>query len=178
MNSHITAVIIGCEIGFWVVVAAGLAIRYLAGRRRAGTVVLALVPLVDLILLGAVATDLHAGADVQTVHTIAGLYLGVSVAFGPSMIRWADARFAYMFAGGPKPEKPPKHGKTAFINECRLFVLWLAAAAISALAVLGLSVTVADHTQAETLRDLFPTLGVITVIWLLTGPVWALGKDE
>jgi hypothetical protein len=30
-------------------------------------------------------------------------YLGFSVVFGPSVIRWADARFAHRFAGGPPP---------------------------------------------------------------------------
>src|SRR5699024_2707238 len=59
MNSHITAVIIGCEIAFWVIVAAGLALRYPARRPRAATLVLLTVPLVDLVLLAAVALDLR-----------------------------------------------------------------------------------------------------------------------
>lgn len=178
MNSHITAVIIGCEIAFWVIVAAGLALRYPARRPRAATVVLLTVPLVDLVLLAAVALDLRSGAEVRTVHTVAGLYLGVSVVFGPSLIRWADARFAHLFAGGPAPVKQPEHGRRAFVHECRLFGMWLLAAAVSALAVLLLSVTVADAAQSDSLHDLFPTLGVVTVIWLLTGPVWALGKEK
>lgn len=52
----------------------------------------------------------------------------------------------------------------------------LLAAAITAVAVLGLILTVADAEQAAALREVFPTIGVITVIWLITGPVWELGS--
>jgi len=37
----IAAMIIACEIGFWVFVLAGLAFRYLLGMRRLGAVLLA-----------------------------------------------------------------------------------------------------------------------------------------
>ncbi|MBS9375224.1 hypothetical protein [Rhodococcus sp. B50] len=43
--------------------------------------------------------------------------------------------------------------------------------------VLGLGSTVANTDQASALYGIFPTLGVITVIWLITGPVWVLGKQ-
>src|SRR5699024_4755461 len=93
----------GCELGFWAVLAAGLALRYLARRPRAGAVVLATIPLVDLALLAAVDADLHRGAEVRTVHLAAGIYLGASVAFGPVLVRWADVRVAHLWAGGPAP---------------------------------------------------------------------------
>lgn len=178
MNSHITAVIIGCEIGFWVLLAAGLAARYLIRRPRLGAVVLALIPALDVALIAAVALDLHGGAEVTAVHRIAGLYLGISVAFGRYLVRWADVRFAHFFADGPAPEKTPKHGPAAFRHECALFALWLLAAAITAAAVLGLILTVADPEQAAALREVYPVIGVITVIWLITGPVWELGSER
>ncbi|WP_424326067.1 hypothetical protein [Gordonia sp. (in: high G+C Gram-positive bacteria)] len=65
MNDSVSPILIaiaGCEVGFWVLVGGGLALRYLAR-----------------------------------------LYLGVTVVFGPRLIRWADARFAHRFAGGPAP---------------------------------------------------------------------------
>ncbi|UYP18613.1 hypothetical protein OED52_18510 [Rhodococcus sp. Z13] len=176
MFSHIAAFIVGCEIAFWVVLAAGLACRYLLRLQKAGGVLLALIPLIDLVLLAAVAVDLHRGAEVGWVHRVAGIYLGVSIAFGPSVVRWADRRFAYHFAGGEKPAPAPKEGPEAFRRECVDFGRWLLAAGISAAAVLGLGVTVANSEQASALYGIFPTLGVITVIWLLTGPVWVLGK--
>ena len=94
MFSHIAAFIVGCEIAFWVVLAAGLMFRYLLRFGRTGAVLLALIPLIDVVLLAAVAVDLYNGAEVGWVHRVAGIYLGVSVAFGPSVVRWADRRFA------------------------------------------------------------------------------------
>lgn len=177
MNSHIIAIIVGCELGFWLVLAAGLSARYLLRQPRLGAVVLALVPLLDAILLAAVAIDLHGGASVSTVHRIAGLYLGASVAFGPYLVRWADVRFAHMFADGPAPASVPKRGPAAFRHECAMFTRWLIAAAITAAAVLILTVTVADGAQAAELREVFPIIGIITVIWLITGPLWTLGSE-
>lgn len=174
MNSPILAMILGCEIGFWALVFGGLAIRHLLHRRRASSVVLALVPVLDVALLVAVGLDLHRGGEVELVHRLAGIYLGATVAFGHSTIKWTDVRFAHWFAGGPAPVRPPKKGSAAFRRELVLFGQWLCAAAISGIAVVGLALTVADSEQDSALYGVFPTLGVITVIWLLTGPVWAL----
>ncbi|HEY9313461.1 hypothetical protein [Williamsia sp.] len=174
MNSPITAVIIGCEIGFWVLVCGGLAVRYLLNARRASVVILALVPVLDLVLLAAVAYDIHRGADVDLVHRVAGIYLGVTVAFGHSMVSWADVRFAHWFADGPPPPRPPKKGPAGLRRELIAFGQWLAAAGVAVLAILVLSTTVGDADQDAALAGIFPMLGTITVIWLLTGPVWAL----
>ena len=65
------AVIIACEIGFWVVILAGLAARYLLGRRRLGAVLMACVPLVDLVLLVATVIDLRRGGQAELVHGLA-----------------------------------------------------------------------------------------------------------
>ena len=56
------ALIVACEIGFWVVLGAGLVTRYLLGRRQLGAVLLTLVPLIDLVLLVATVIDLSGGA--------------------------------------------------------------------------------------------------------------------
>lgn len=177
MNSPVALVIVGCEIGFWILVVTGLAVRYAGAggvvseqRRRWSSRVLLLVPLLDLVLVAAVALDLRRGAEVHTVHHLAGLYLGVTVAFGHSMIAWADRKAAAL-AKAPVPAAPdPGLGK-----EWRDFLRWLLAAAI-ALGLLGLlALLVADEQQAEELLAVAPTLGVVTVIWLVAGPVWELG---
>src|SRR5687768_8051858 len=103
--------IAACEVGFWVVLGAGLAARYLLRWRRVSTVLLICVPLVDVVLLTATIIDLSGGGSASTVHGLAAVYLGVSVAFGHSMMRWADQRFAHWFADGPPPVKPPKSGR-------------------------------------------------------------------
>ena len=56
--------ILVAEVLFWVVLAAGLAVRYLAGRERLSTWVLRGVPLVDLALVALVAVDIAAGAPI------------------------------------------------------------------------------------------------------------------
>ncbi|MBD7983967.1 hypothetical protein H9649_05205 [Sporosarcina sp. Sa2YVA2] len=96
--------IVACEIGFWVVILAGLVTRYVFNRKRLGLFLLALTPAVDLLLLIVTSADLYNGATATQVHAIAAIYLGVSVAFGKSMIRWADERFVfYVKKQGPKP---------------------------------------------------------------------------
>ncbi|MFD6892976.1 hypothetical protein ACFWB0_00330 [Rhodococcus sp. NPDC060086] len=175
-TSHITAFIVASEVGFWVVLALGLVLRYPLRLPKVGAVALALIPVIDVVLLAAVALDLRNGTEVGYIHRIAGIYLGVSVAFGPSIIRWADSRFAYLFAGGEKPARPPKEGSEAFRHEIASFGRWLIAAGISGAAILGLGATVANDTQSAALNGVFPMLGVITVIWLITGPVWVLSK--
>ncbi|MFT4126867.1 MAG: hypothetical protein QM662_11630 [Gordonia sp. (in: high G+C Gram-positive bacteria)] len=173
-QSPVLAVIVACEIGFWALLLVGLGVRYLVHRPRASVGILALIPLLDLILLGAVAVDLHGGAPVTTVHRLAGIYLGVTVAFGHSLVGWADRRFAYWFADGERPPKPPTAGPAALRHELIGFGHWLLAAAVGAGAVGLLSITVADDQQRHDLVGIFPMLGVVTVIWLLTGPVWVL----
>ena len=60
MESPVLLVIIGCEIGFWVVVFAGLAVRYGLRAPRASTIILRMVPVVDVVLLVAVAATVSA----------------------------------------------------------------------------------------------------------------------
>src|SRR5437899_3014186 len=107
----VMTVLVACEIGFWVVLAAGLLLRYPLRRPRAGAVVLACVPLVDLVLLGATVADLRSGATAGVRHGLAAVYIGFSVAYGHSAVRWADGHFRHRFAGGPKPQGPPKYGR-------------------------------------------------------------------
>ena len=98
--------IIACEIGFWVVILAGLITRYVFNKKRLGLFFLALTPVIDLLLLVVTATDLYNGAVATQVHAIAAIYLGVSIAFGKSMIGWADERFLYYIKKqGTKPAK-------------------------------------------------------------------------
>lgn len=96
----LVTIIVACEVGFWVFIAAGLIARYPLRRPRLGAVLLICAPVVDLILLGASAIDLSRGAPAEVAHGLAAAYIGFSVAFGHGMIRWADERFAHRFAAG------------------------------------------------------------------------------
>lgn len=176
LTDPVLLTIAGCEVGFWVLVAGGLALRYLVRAQRLSTLVLAAVPGLDVALLAAVALDLHSGGDVGLAHRLAPIYLGVTVVFGPRLIRWADVRFAHRYADGPAPVPVPKRGPVRLRHEWAEFGRWLAAAAIAGAVVLVLGFTVADAGQRDELFSLFKTLGVITAIWLLTGPVWYAGS--
>lgn len=102
------AVIAGCEIGFWVLLAAGMVTRYLLRRPRLGLVLLAMVPLVDVVLLIASVIDIRTGGEPSFKHSLAAIFIGVSVGFGHQSLKWADGWAAYRFAGGPRPQKPKK----------------------------------------------------------------------
>jgi hypothetical protein len=108
-----------CEVGFWVLLTAGLAARYLLRARRLSTVLLLLVPVLDVALVSASLVDVAAGSPPGLTHGLAAVYLGGTVAFGHSMIRWADARFAHRFAGGPPPPRPPRYGAAKVAYEWR-----------------------------------------------------------
>ncbi|MFE4601036.1 hypothetical protein ACFRKE_09275, partial [Kitasatospora indigofera] len=58
----IVTVVPAGEAGFWVVLALGLAARYLLRWRRTGAALLLCLPLVDLLVLGATVLDLRHGA--------------------------------------------------------------------------------------------------------------------
>ncbi|ATE53815.1 hypothetical protein [Actinosynnema pretiosum] len=169
-------VIVACEVGFWVVLAAGLLLRYAFGLRRAGAVLLACVPLVDLVLLATAVLDLARGGQATGAHGLAALYLGVSVAFGHSMLRWADQRFAHWFAGGPPPVTPPKDGPERAAHEWREWGRAVLAGIIAA-AVIGLLALVAGGLdRVAPLLDSLRLVALVCGVWLVTGPVWCSAK--
>lgn len=104
------AVIAACEIGFWVLLAAGLVTRYLLRLPKVGLVLLAAVPLVDVVMLVAGVIDIHRGAEPSFKHSLAAIFIGVSVGFGHQTLKWADKWAAYFLGGAPRPVKPPKRG--------------------------------------------------------------------
>lgn len=88
------ALIAFCEIGFWVLLRAGLVARYVFKLRRTSNVLLVGTPVLDVVLLVAAVIDLRGGGEAGLAHGLGATYLGFSVAFGHSLIRWADVRFA------------------------------------------------------------------------------------
>lgn len=119
--------IVGGEVGFWVLLAAGLVARYLLRRPRAGAILLAAAPLVDLVLLTASVLDLRGGGEAGLPHVLAAVYLGVSVGFGHSLVRWADVRFAHRFAAGPAPAPTPRAGRAHAVAQRQAWLRHLAA---------------------------------------------------
>jgi hypothetical protein len=151
--------IVAVEIGFWLVLLAGLAVRYGLRRRRAGAVLLAAAPM----LLAAGVLDLHRGATAGTQHGLAAVYIGVSVAFGPMLIRWADARFAHRFAGGPAPVRPPRHGRAHAAYERAMWLRHLLAWAVG-VGLLGLAVLLVGGQRTAALRQIGTLWAVVLVV--------------
>lgn len=167
----IVAVIVACEVGFWVLLGLGLVARYVLRWRRTSVALLIAVPTVDLVLLTVTVIDLKSGAPASTAHGLAAVYLGFSVAFGHRAIRWADQRVAHRFAGGPPPVKPPKYGAA----RVKFYWMdWLRAllGGSVAVALLGLAILViGDDDRTAALAEWIYEIGVLLAIWLVIGPV-------
>lgn len=164
----LVGLIVVCEVLFWVVLLAGLAARYLLRRRRLGAALLVAAPFVDLILLTASAIDLRGGGTATTAHGLAAVYIGVSVGFGHSMIRWADVRFAHRFAGGPAPAPRPKYGREHAAHERRAWLRHVVAWAVGC-ALIGLAVVlVGDPSRTEALAGV---AGVWTIVLVIDGVI-------
>ncbi|ONI84986.1 hypothetical protein ALI22I_31535 [Saccharothrix sp. ALI-22-I] len=172
MVEPLVVLIVACEIGFWVVLGAGLLARYALRMRRLGAILLVCTPLVDVVLLVATVFDLRSGGEAKTVHGIAAIYLGVSVAFGHTMLRWADQRFAHRFAGGPPPTKPPKRGPAKVRYEWREWGKFLVAWAIACGVMLLLMYVVSTPERTQVLWGQMRWMTVVGVVWLLGWPVW------
>ncbi|WP_328548097.1 hypothetical protein [Streptomyces platensis] len=126
----IVVLIVACEVGFWVLLALGLALRYLARMPRTGAVVLLMEPLLELVLLIVTAIDLKNGAPADWKHGLAAVYIGFTVAYGHYTIKWVDGHFAHRFAGGPRPVK--RYGLARAKHEGKLWVRTVVMAAVAA----------------------------------------------
>ncbi|GMX61340.1 hypothetical protein Elgi_11440 [Paenibacillus elgii] len=171
----IAAFIVGCEIGFWVFVVAGLVFRYILGLKRIGALLLVATPVVDLVLIIATVIDLRNGATASFVHSLAAVYIGVSVAFGHRMIRWADVRFAHRFAGAPAPEPKPKHGAAHARRERQTWFLHLLAWIIGSVILLGMIWFVDDESRTAELWGMIWRWAVILgidFIWSFSYTFW------
>ncbi|MFD8939520.1 hypothetical protein ACFV0R_30455 [Streptomyces sp. NPDC059578] len=127
----IVTLIVICEVGFWVLLAAGLCLRYLARMPRLGAAVLLCEPLLEVVLLVVTAVDLKNGAAPDWKHGLAAVYIGFTVGYGHYTVSRIDARFQHRFAGGPPPVLPPKSGPARARHERRLWVRTVVAAAVA-----------------------------------------------
>lgn len=164
MDSLIGWLIIACEIGFWIFVLAGLIARYVFKKRRLGAILLILTPVVDFILLMATVIDLKNGAIATTVHGIAAIYIGVSIGYGHSMIKWADQQFAYRFANGEKPPKKKKYGKEFAKSERVGWYRHLLAWCIGSVFLGGIILYINNPEQTNALFETFRLWSLILLI--------------
>lgn len=157
----IAALIVGCEIAFWVFVGLGLFCRYLLKLPKLGALLLIGSPIVDLILLIAAAADLRQGAVAGLAHGIAAIYIAVSIVHGHRIIRWADVRFAHWFASGPPPELKPRFGPAHAHRERVGWLLHLTSWAIGCALLIAMLLWVNDDSRTESLRQIIQSWTVI-----------------
>ncbi|WP_327719422.1 hypothetical protein OG381_31550 [Streptomyces sp. NBC_00490] len=148
----IVGLIVACEVAFWVLLAAGLAFRYVFGMPRVGLALLLCEPLLELVLFTVTAVDLRGGAEPDWKHGLAAVYIGFTVGLGHSTIRWADARFAHRFAGGPPPVRPPKYGTARAVHEWKVAGRWILAAVVAMALLQGAIWYVGGEGGTESLR--------------------------
>ncbi|MFE6127802.1 hypothetical protein OG317_25650 [Streptomyces sp. NBC_01167] len=127
----IVTLIVICEVGFWVLLAAGLATRYLLKMPRAGMALLLCEPLLEVVLLVVTALDLKNGGEPSWKHGLAALYIGYTVGHGHRTITWLDGHAAHRFGGAPPPVKPPRYGMARAKHEGKVWTGTLIAAAVA-----------------------------------------------
>lgn len=179
LSQNPLVILIGaCEVFFWVFLGSGLVARYVLRARRAGTVLLVSVPILDVVLVSASLVDVAGGSPPALTHGLAAVYLGFTVAFGHSVIRWADARFAHRFAGGPPPPRPPRYGAPKVLHEWRewgkLALAWgiaLAVMAVTAL-VAGTGIPAPAAWTADPMWSWGARLVPVVTVWFAVGPLW------
>lgn len=112
--------IIAAEIAFWIVIIAGLFTRYIWKRNRLSIFFFLLTPVIDFALLVLTAIDLKNGATASFTHALAAIYIGGSIAYGKSMIAWADSKFQSWILKKPSKKKI-LYGKAKAVYEMKMW---------------------------------------------------------
>ncbi|MFG3348149.1 hypothetical protein ACGF1Z_24210 [Streptomyces sp. NPDC048018] len=159
----IVTLIVICEVGFWVLLAAGLAVRYLLRMPRTGLALLLCEPLLEVLLLVVTAIDLKNGADPSGKHGLAALYIGYTAGHGHRTVAWLDGHAAHRLAGGPPPVGPPRHGMARARHEGRVWLGSVLAAAVASGLLLLAVWYVGPDGETGSLR------GWITIAWQAAG---------
>ncbi|MEV7565140.1 hypothetical protein [Streptomyces tanashiensis] len=149
----IVTLIVLCEVGFWVLLAAGLATRYLLKMPRTGMALLLCEPLLEIVLLVVTAIDLKNGADPSWKHGLAALYIGYTVGHGHRTVKWLDGHAAHRLGGGPPPPKPPKYGMARARHEGAIWLGTLVGGAVATALLLLAMGYVGDDGNTDSLRS-------------------------
>ncbi|MEU7578235.1 hypothetical protein AB0B50_11590 [Streptomyces sp. NPDC041068] len=148
----IVTLIVICEVGFWVLLAAGLAARYLLRMPRLGIALLLCEPLLEVVLLVVTAVDLKNGADPSWKHGLAALYIGFTVGHGHRTVKWLDGHAAHRFNGTPVP-RPPRYGRARAVHEGKVWLGTVVAAAVASGLLLIAMWYVDDPSRTSSLQS-------------------------
>ncbi|MFJ5765718.1 hypothetical protein ACIP9C_10145 [Lysinibacillus sp. NPDC093210] len=155
--------IITAEIAFWIVILIGLVCRYRFKKPKLSILFFALTPVIDLLLVLLTAMDLRAGTPASISHGIAAVYIGVSIAYGKTMITWADEKFQQWFLKLPV-EKKRLTGLAKGIHEIKMLGLHVIAYVISASLLYAMIVFIGQLTDTSSLLQVMKVWGIILII--------------
>jgi hypothetical protein len=168
------ALIVACEVGFWVVLLLALLLRYVLRKEPLSRALLICLPLIDLLLLLFTAVDLRRGATGTFAHGLAATYVGFTVAFGGMAVKWADAHFAHRLAAGPAPAKAPTRGWAAVRYDLIVWGRCIVACVITMVLVEALVLFVGRSDSMQPLLVWQKYAFGCIVFWFFFGPVWTL----
>ncbi|MFI9327494.1 hypothetical protein ACIGZJ_08070 [Kitasatospora sp. NPDC052868] len=174
----IVTLILAAEVAFWVLLALGLAARYLLRRRTLSTVLLVGLPAVDLTLFALTVLDLRGGATASWTHALAAGYAGFSIGYGPSLVRWADRHFRYRFAGGPKPQGPPKYGAERAGHEWRICGRTVVSAGITLTLITALVPLSAGAAHFGDFTGWYLRLGIAAVVNVIVAACYSIWPKQ
>ncbi|MGE7692681.1 hypothetical protein ACQKNC_00995 [Lysinibacillus sp. NPDC094177] len=155
--------IITAEIAFWIVIIVGLICRYVLKRPKLSIFFFALTPVIDLLLVILTTMDLKSGTPASTFHGIAAIYIGVSIAFGKTMITWADQKFQQWFLkSGYKNE--PLTGMKKGMHEMKLLSQHIVAFLIGAGLLYAMSLFVGSNSDTTSIFQVMKVWGIVLAI--------------
>ena len=163
--------IIFCEVGFWICLALGLFSRYYIKHEKLSKGFLYSIPVLDIVLLVATTIDLHQGSMAQFAHGLAAAYLGFTLVFGKSVIKWADHKVQTTFYNALDYQEQ-RYGFDYAKLEWRSWLKAVLACSIAAIFLYVAIYFVNDPIKTEALSEWYFILTNLLVIWLLFGPVW------
>lgn len=154
--------IIAAEILFWVAILAGLFSRYVLKQKKLSYLFFLLTPLIDLALIALTVVDLQSGAVATIAHGISVIYIGVSIAYGKTMIAWADDKFQTYFLKKESAKKA-RYGIEKGLHELKMWGRHVIAFAIGSV-FFWLILTYIDSNSTEALRNVWRIWSIALLI--------------
>ena len=154
--------IIAAEVAFWIVIIAGLFSRYVLKFKKVSILFFLLTPLIDLGLIVLTVIDLRNGATATTAHGLSVIYIGVSIAYGKTMIAWADEKFQICFLKKPSTKKALT-GMSKAIFELKMWARHVIAFSIGSLLFWGI-ITYVGSQGTEALSGVWRVWGLVLLI--------------
>lgn len=172
--SVLYALIVACELAFWIVLFAAFAVRYLLHWSGVSRFLLICLPLIDIALLAFTILDLRGGTVATSAHGLATAYVGFTIAFGSVMVNWTDRRFARRFGSGSGPAEPPSAGWASVKYELQLWVRCLVAGLITCFLLFVVIELVDQPDNTQVLQMWYRIPPAAAFFWFIFGPLWQI----